>query len=233
MLTRSHSRRLLAGGAALTAALAVAVPADAAGTLKADYRFQNTRASSVSGLPALTDLGGANRFAVQPVDGTNRTVLTFGAHHGLQLKPTTGLPSDNYSIVLLVKLGNVDGYRRYVDFKHGTDDQGLYDEGGRLYFYGGEDADQVSIRRNAWEQVVLTRSASTKTVVGYVDGVKQITFQDTTNLAVIDATKTLIFFRDNLSGGGTGEDSAGAVARIRLYSAPLTATQVKALDREP
>jgi hypothetical protein len=78
--------------------------------------------------------------------------------------------------------------------------------------------------------VVLTRNAAGN-VVGYVNGVRQFSFSDTANRAVIDGNDTLRYFKDNVSGGSGGEHSAGSVARIRLYDRALSADQVAALDR--
>jgi hypothetical protein len=43
----------------------------------------------------------------------------------------------------------------------------------------------------------------------------------------------LIFFRDNISGGGTGEHSAGAVARVRLFNRPLSQSEINDLGQTP
>jgi hypothetical protein len=77
--------------------------------------------------------------------------------------------------------------------------------------------------------VVLTRD-STGTVTAYVNGVQQFTYDDSTSqYAVIDSSNTLRFFRDNDSGGATGEDSSGAVARIELFNSALSSTDVASL----
>jgi hypothetical protein len=43
----------------------------------------------------------------------------------------------------------------------------------------------------------------------------------------------LIFFRDNISGAGTGEHSAGAVARVRLFNRPLSQSEINDLGQTP
>jgi hypothetical protein len=70
-------------------------------------------------------------------------------------------------------------------------------------------------------------------VRGYVDGVQQWQFTDTAGDSVISPNNNLFFFVDNNAGGATGEDSAGAVARIRVFDRPLTATQVANLGQTP
>ena len=73
-------------------------------------------------------------------------------------------------------------------------------------------------------QVVLTRDGSGQ-VVGYVNGRPQFAFLDSGNDGVI-VGDTLRFFKDD-----GGEESAGAVARIRLFDTALSAAEVAALDR--
>jgi len=198
------------------------------GTLQADYQFQNTRNSSVGTAAALADLG-TNSFTSAVVDGTSTTVLTFSQGDGVSLTPTSGVvPNDNYTIVMLFSLQTTSGYRRLIDFKNAASDNGLYVQSGRLNFYPSAAGTPVSIPANTWVQVVLTRD-QTGTVTGYVDGVQQFQFSDTSSHGVI-SSNTLRFFRDN---SGTFEASAGSVARIRLYNGALTASQVAALSRLP
>ena len=48
---------------------------NALAALTADYQFQHTLTSTVGAAPALTDVGpGTNGFAIETVDGKNRTV---------------------------------------------------------------------------------------------------------------------------------------------------------------
>ena len=124
-------------------------------------------------------------------------------------------------------IGSVDGYRRILDFKNGTADTGLYVLGGKLSFYSVAEAPSSSVAVNTFVQVVLTRDAAKK-VIGYVNGVKQLEFTDSSDLGLIDNNNTLRFFKDN-----NFEASAGSVARIRLYNGPLSASEVAALDRLP
>src|SRR5205085_2811281 len=110
--------------------------------LVADYQVQNTRNSSVTGAPALTDLitgaNSANSFATETVDcAPSRTVLRFTHGNGLSLAPTTGLiDNKTYSIVILFKFTEQDHDRAIVDFKNGMDGRGVFAEGGNnLLFY--------------------------------------------------------------------------------------------------
>ena len=213
-------------------------PASAQTQPTADYRFQDTRSTSVGTAPALTDIGSnlatnPNTFEPATVDGALRKVLRFPQGNGVKLSPTTGVVSNGtYTVVALFEFDDVTGYRRILDFKNGTNDNGLYVNNGNLEFYRTTPASGTGtpMAANTYVQVVLTRDSS-GTVVGYVNGVQQFSFSDALGDAVIDTNNTLRFFRDNESDGVTTEHSAGSVARIRLYDTALDADEVEALDR--
>ena len=204
-------------------------PGSSSATLQVDYRFQNTLTSTVGSPPALTNLG-SNSFNSATVDGTSTTVLSFAQNDGVSFSPITGVISSNsYSIVMLFSVQQVSGWRRLVDFKNATTDNGLYIENGKLYLYPSASGSSTSIAANTYVQVVVTRNA-VGTVIGYVNGTQQFQFTDTSSHAVISTANTIRFFRDDNSAS---EASAGSVARIRLYDGALTAAQVAALDRLP
>src|SRR5919199_1047803 len=118
----------------------------------ADYRFQDTRSSSVGTAPALVDIcdanpagpctgANANTFTTDTVDGTSRRVLRFFPQgNGLKLYRTSSatsgvVPSGTYTIDIQVKFDSVSGYQRILDFKNGTSDNGLYVDDGNLEFF--------------------------------------------------------------------------------------------------
>jgi uncharacterized repeat protein (TIGR01451 family) len=198
-------------------------------TLTADYRFQNTLDSSTGSAPPLTNIGvGGNRFTSESVGGAPRSVLAFPRGSGVALPSTAGvIPNDAYSIAILFRFDETSGYRRIIDFKNGSSDTGLYNLSGTLNFFGATSGSSTPIQPNTYIQVVLTRDAAGN-VVGYINGVQQFTFRDTSNLAVI--ADSLRFFVDDTAVGG--EQSAGAVARIRLYNGALSASEVVAINEE-
>ena len=66
-------------------------------------------------------------------------------------------------------------------------------------------------------------------MICYLNGVQQLSFVDSGNLAALAGSPQMIrFFKDN-----TTEDAAGAVARIRLYDKVMPPSQVASLDRLP
>ena len=198
--------------------------------LRADYRFQHSLASSVGSPPALTKLGpAANTFGTETVDGSARTVLQFPAGNGVQLATAgTVVPHDAYTIVALLRLRTVAAFERLVDFKHGTSDGGLYDFNGNLVFSPSATGSGAPLKAGKYAQVALTRDAA-GVVTGYVNGTQTFSFTDAGDDGVVDAQDVLRFFRDD--DELPGENSAGAVARIRLWDGPLSSAQVAALDR--
>jgi hypothetical protein len=198
-----------------------------ANAARADYLFQNTLASSAGVAPPLQNLG-ANGFNTAIVDGTSRTVLNFAQNDGLSLSPTSGVVSSNvYSVVVLFSFNTISSFRRILDFKNASSDNGLYVFNGTLDFFPVASASGPPIGSNTFVQVAMTRD-SFGNAACYVNGVQQIAFVDTNNHATLDANNVLRFFRDD----GT-EASAGSVARIRLFDFALSASQVAGLDRLP
>jgi hypothetical protein len=217
-------------GAHLLALLVLAVlPASAHGGLTADYRLQGGLASSAGAPPALQNLGVGNAFVTESVDGQSRLVLAFPEGNGVALLPTTGvIPSAAYTIVILFRLDSVGGYRKLLDFKSGTSDNGLYVLDGDLVFYNQAFGSGGPIAAGAYVEVALTRDV-TGEVAGYVDGTQAISFADSAGDGIIGASNALRFFQDD-SETGFVEASAGAVARIRLFDTALSPSEIAGLD---
>ncbi len=185
-------------------------------TLCADYRLENTLASTDGKAPALAPLGD-NAFAREEVGGAVRPALRFPKGSGLAITPATAVVAgDAYTIIIEFRFDETESWRRIIDFRNATTDEGLYSKDGRLEFYSIAIGKEVVIKPNTWVQVMLTRNRFGK-VVGYVDGKPQFAFTDTEKRALPDAANTLRFFRDD-----GDEQSAGAVARIRIYGGALT-----------
>jgi len=201
-------------------------PADGVPEPTADYYFQGSLESSLGTAPDLVEVKGGS--SVFTVDGeTETTVLRFAGGRGLRLAPTTRvIGSSDYTIELLFRFDLVAGYRKILDFKSGTVDDGMYVLDGCLTFYPIEQPGLTAIGTDSFVQVVLTRD-STGRVVGYVNGVRQFAFADRRGLAEVNGRKTLGFFVDDVTT--TGEYSSGAVSQIRLFDVSLTANEVAAL----
>ncbi|HJY32018.1 MAG TPA: LamG-like jellyroll fold domain-containing protein [Actinomycetota bacterium] len=191
----------------------------------ADYRFHGSLGSRVGAAPDLVEIGeGTIAFTDEGMIG--RSVLSFARGDGLSLTPPSVIEGTEYTIEVLFRFDRVDGYRKIIDFRDGSDDSGLYVLDGCLNFYPRRPHASFAIEADSYVQVVLSRDSSAR-VVGYVDGIRQFAFRDTDVLAEI-ASQTLRFFVDDSVTEGE-ESSSGAVSQIRLYDRPLTASQVAAL----
>jgi Concanavalin A-like lectin/glucanases superfamily len=225
---------------ALAAALLL-LPVGASGvagaaTLKASYRLQGTRASQLAGAPDLADIGPGSRFATETVDGTSRQVLAFPKGGGVAL-PTAGLVDPaSHSIVMTFRLADVSGFRRLLDFSDGRSDNGLYDLDGRIVLYLGGDtvASPAAVLGTSYVQVALTSEATlggSQWTAAYVNGTPVVAGTTAQDFGL--GAGGLRFFKDNDSGGASGEQSAGALACALVYDGALTPSEVaqQAADR--
>jgi len=224
----------LAAGLALLAGISAAGTAGAA-TLKASYSLQGTRASQIAGAPDLVDLGTGNRFETESIDGMSRQVLAFPRGGGLSLA-TDGLVNPlSHSIVMNVRLEEISGFRRLLDFSGGDADDGLYALDGHLVLYGaGAGAGAAPALDGSWVQVALTSEAASEgsqwTVVA-INGTPVTAATTTRDFTLVSGG--LRFFKDNVRGPSGGEESAGAVACILLYDGALTLAELRQVASDP
>jgi hypothetical protein len=213
----------------VTSAKTIAYSVGIAGPLQADYRFQGDEQSAIGVAAPLADVGpGINTFVTDAVNGVQRTVLSFPQKDGVALDPSTAIPAETYTVFAFFDLADVTGFRRIADFKSGNSDNGLYVLDGRLDFYPHPAAAPATIPPNTYVRVALTRDTQ-GVVTGYVDGVQQFSFDDSSAQDGVISNDVLRFFRDNDAGGPTTEASAGNVSRIELFNRPLDPTEVAAL----
>lgn len=131
---------------------------------------------------------------------------TFGANQGLTLP----FASPVYSIDISFSFDTTSGFRKILDFKGLTSDEGLYNLNGTLDYFNFAGGPTVQIPAGTIVDARLTRDA-TGLVTGYVNGVSQFSFIDSTNSAV--ALSSLAFFMDD-SHTGLREASSGFVDSI-------------------
>ena len=199
-------------------------------TVTADYRLENSLVDSVGAAAELSPIGAdGTGFVEEAVLGETRPVLTFDRGSGLALAPASGVVGSEYTIEVVFRFDRLDGYVKIVDFNDATEDCGLYSLDGRLEFWPIETGFGAVLEAGSYAHVVLTRDG-TGTVVAYANGARQLSVDDTGDIAVIDANDTLRLFSDDTVT--SNEDSAGAVARVRLYDGALTAGEVAALAAE-
>jgi hypothetical protein len=185
-------------------------------TLLHEYQLNGSFADALGGPSLVSPFGGtltANNFA-------------FGVNQGLSL--SNGLTANNdYSIAMTFQFSDVGGYRRIVEFKNLAADTGLYNLNTALNFFGATNGPANAFAPNVNVDLALTRDGVTNLVTGYINGVQQISFTDTNNLAVFSGPNNIMyFFRDD--GAVSGEASAGIVDRICVYDGALSRTQVAA-----
>jgi concanavalin A-like lectin/glucanase superfamily protein len=225
--------RIVSFVGAVAIATALWASSASAATLIGDYQFQGTRASSVPGAP-LIDVGGFNSFQQDTVMGVPRQVLAFPQHSGVQISPTGlgGSTGPAYSAVTTVRLDTVSGYVRILDPSNGTNDFGFYTQNGAARYVGANVdylGDNAVLADGVYATVAITSQPSPTRTRFYVNGSLQL--DDTKTEAVI--ADTLRFFKDNVTGGSTGEDSAGAVSCIRVYSGVLSDAEVGGIGASP
>ncbi len=94
-----------------------------------------------------------------------------------------------------------------------------------LNFFNTATGPSGAFAPNVDATLLLTRNAATKEVVGYVNGVEQFRFLDTSDLAVFagGAANIIKFFIDD--DVLPDEASGGVVDRIRIFDGPLTPPQ--------
>jgi hypothetical protein len=226
--------RLFKGCGALAATTFVAAlfaqGAWAVVTLKADYQFHDSHSSFVPGAPDLVDLGSGNGFATEQVGGCSTRVLTFPQGNGLQADTSSFVSNALETIVLDFRLADVSSYRRLIAGVTGpSTDTGLYVHGGRLDWFetGAPDNEGAPLLAdNAYAEVALTQfipMSGMYQLVGFVNGVQQFSYHS--QFKVI-AQPSL--FKDN-APPHEGEESTGAVFRVRFYADGLTPAEVGAI----
>jgi hypothetical protein len=202
---------------ALLCSLFLALPAAQAANLIHSYDLTSS----------LTDLVGS---AALNSDGGSITGAgyVFSAQQGLNVD--SALPdAGNYSILMDFSFQVLSGYRKILDFKNQASDNGLYNLSTDLNYYNFSFGSNGAFTADTLARVVLTRDSTSGAVVGYVNGVQQISFTDSSSDAVFNGANGIIrFFEDDNVTGGR-ESSGGLATRISIYDGALTSAEVGAL----
>jgi hypothetical protein len=203
--------------------LGAVLPAKAA--VVANYQFQNTLSSTIPSAPDLVPFVLGSYSSVS-IGGTPTTVYNFGKQQGLSLD-TTGLISDNYTIAALFSFDEILSWKKILDFRNLTSDNGLYTYDGQLQFYPVAVV-PPTVGPGTFFEAVLTRDSSTALVTAYFDGTPVFSFTDSSSWGVISVANLLNIFQDDLAV--PGESSSGSVAGLRIFDNVLTEAEVAALD---
>jgi fibronectin type 3 domain-containing protein len=185
-------------------------------TLLHDYKLNGNLVDTLGG-PSMVSAGGT----------LSATGYTFAAQQGLSLE--NGLTAGNYSIDMVFSFNQTDGYRKIIDFVNRADDNGLYNYNAKLNYYPFGIGPAGAIPPATLVHLALTRSSAGNLVTGYINGVQQFLFTDSTASAVFTGPNSIVqFFKDDLVGQ-PGEASGGFADFIRIYDGPLTSAEVAAL----
>ncbi|HYV14523.1 MAG TPA: LamG-like jellyroll fold domain-containing protein [Conexibacter sp.] len=231
--------RRMSGIVGATVALALLGGSATAGaaTLKASYQLHGSRASQLAGAPDLVDVGPGNHFATETVDGVARQVLAFPQGGGVSVRTAGLVDPTSHSVVMVFRLADVSGFRRLLDFSDGASDDGLYDASGTTVFYAGDYVARSTgavFEDSAYVQVTLTSEATlagSQWTVVYVNGTPVAAATTTQGFGL--GSGVLRLFKDNVSGSGRGEQSAGALACVLVYDGALTTGEVRQGAADP
>jgi hypothetical protein len=179
------------------------------------YDLNGTFADALGG-PALVPNGGT----------LGATGYTFAAGQGPSL--SNAINPTTYSIEMVFRIDDTSSFRRLIDFKNGALDEGLYNYNTAVRFYDVAIGPNGAFANGQIRHLVVTRNGANNQFVAYIDGVQQLSFTDSGNLATFDAANNIIrFLRDDGS-----EHPSGFLDRIRTYSTVLSAAEVLGLFNE-
>lgn len=189
-----------------------------------DDGFTDSQGNAADLIPLAPDLGG---FLDLDINGEPRPAWVFSPGGGFSLALDGLVPSDTYSVAILLVMDDTDAYGKILDTSARASDTGLYAQGQDLRLYNTIPASNLGrFGADAWHQIVVTREAS-GLYTGYIDGRQEFSGDDG-GVGVVSVEGLLHFFADDLVT--EGEQTGGAVARIRLYDTALPASLVQALD---
>jgi hypothetical protein len=154
----------------------------------------------------------------------------FPSNMGLEL--TTGMPVGVYTIDLKLSLDDMTYWRKIIDFKGRTIDEGLYAYLSTLSFVEEVSPETVHMSpallvAGAPFEVTLTRDAA-GVVTGYVDRVLQFSFTDSVGIGTFTQAGRAVFTTDDTINAEP-EACSGIMREIRIWDVALTADQIATL----
>jgi hypothetical protein len=197
-------------------ALFVALPLSGA-TLTHDYNLTSSLNDLIGSTPLNSDGGAVTALG-----------YSFLANQGLNVSSVLTKTGD-YSILIDFSFQDLSGYRKILDFKDLTSDDGLYNLDTDLNYYNASFGPTGSFTPDTLARVVITRDAATQQVVGYVNGVEDVSFTDTTGDATFTGPNAILRFFEDDNVTGEREASAGLATHISIYDGALTSAEVAAL----
>lgn len=176
------------------------------------YRLNNSLVDDFGG-PSLVGNGGsftADRYV-------------FGANQGLTLNENLG---SVYTIDFVYNFSNQTSYRKLIDYRNRTSDNGVYTHTGRALFYvsGTYGGTGTQMLPNVDSQLTVTRDAS-GAMKAFVNKELMFSFMDSGSALTFGSIAS--FFMDD--GAVAGEASPGQVDYIRIFNNALSVAEVAAL----
>jgi hypothetical protein len=137
----------------------------------------------------------------------------------------------NYSIEVVFHLKQTTSYRKLLDFKGRTVDTGLYNLSGTFDFYPRTRGTNNVFSSNVSAHIVIVRDGESGEVSGFVNGVQQWAFTDTSGDAVFsDVAGLAHFFLDDLATSKS-EATGGFVDSVQVFEGALAPWEVQELFR--
>jgi Concanavalin A-like lectin/glucanases superfamily len=203
--------------------------ATAVAKLRADYRFEGNLRSAVGTVGKLVEEGPGGTFVTKRVLGSRQGVWKWPEGTGLRLNDAVkavGSATEDYTMVMLLRLDSVGSYRKLIHLGAIDDDSGFYVYSRTLLAYPQDVESTRAISRDVWHQVVITRDDEGKERF-YVDGDLVLRENDPDDEQVLGPDGFIRFLIDD--EGTMDEESGGMIARLRIYNDALSAKQARKL----
>lgn len=130
--------------------------------LRYTYDFSNGLNAVESGAPPLKVLGEKGEIKDEPIrelKGNVKLAYYFKENSGLSFDNNLakGFLDKSYSVEMFFKLDNLDDWRRILDFKNRTSDNGCYMLDGKVSFYNFAVSENVAVRPGKYTHYIFTR----------------------------------------------------------------------------
>ena len=193
------------------------------------YEFNNSLTEVNGNGPELTVLGQEGVFVqdtLLEIGSAEKRVYRFEANSGFYFDNTASgnFLGEQYTIELYFVFDYLDSWKRVVDWKNRTSDNGAYVYYGELNFYPYEYSEDAPVNENEYTYYVITRDKASKELIIYTDAINQVSFIDNGGDALLSTDNMLNFFHDDLIV--PDEASSGAVAMLKLYNYTLDSATI-------
>ena len=169
--------------------------------------------------------GGPSMVLPDPT-GLLATGYDYDANEGPNV--SNAITFDNYSIEMRVSFDILSGYRKIIDFKNRSTDQGLYFLNGQANFYSFTGNVGPVYPAGSMLHLVATRNSGTNQFNFYVNGTSVMTMADASGAAKFTGPGAIVhLLRDDLAT--SGEHGPGFLDYVKFYDGALTASEVAAL----